>query len=76
MGLGAIELDFSCVCVFVWIRDPSNPPTGAAGNTGMLLLGHINADGSGGENLDVGQWTVSGLSSNTCPIFVSDTSPP
>ena len=51
-----VELDFSCVCVFVWNRDPSNPPPLAANNTGMVLLGHLNEDGSGGENLDVGQW--------------------
>jgi hypothetical protein len=56
VGLGASLLN-STSHVFVWNRDPSNPPKGAAGNTGMVLLGYLNADGSGGENLDVGQLT-------------------
>ncbi|KAF8488659.1 hypothetical protein F5888DRAFT_1622238 [Russula emetica] len=33
--------------------DTSNPPSQVTNPIGTLLLGYLNADGSGGENLDV-----------------------
>lgn len=40
---------------FVCDRDTSNPPSQVTNPVGTLLLGYLNPDGSGGENLDVGQ---------------------
>ena len=36
-------------------RDTSNRPSQVTNPVGTLLLGYLNPDGSGGENLDVGQ---------------------
>jgi hypothetical protein len=36
-------------------RDTSNPPAQITNPQGTLVLGHLNSDGSGGENLDLGQ---------------------
>jgi hypothetical protein len=36
-------------------RDASHPPAEITDPTGTLYLGHLNSNGSGGENLDVGQ---------------------
>ncbi len=36
-------------------RDTSTRPPEVSNPIGTLLLGYLNADGSGGENLDVGQ---------------------
>lgn len=43
--------------LFVWNRNTANPPAEVTDPTGTLLLGFINSDGSGGENLDTGQLT-------------------
>ena len=40
---------------FVCDRDTSNRPSQVTNPVGTLVLGYLNADGSGGENLDVGQ---------------------
>ena len=34
-------------------RDTSNPPAQVTNPIGTILLGHVNADGSGGENLNI-----------------------
>ncbi len=41
-----------CLCD----RDTSNQPSQVTNPTGTLLLGFSNADGSGGENLDISQF--------------------
>jgi hypothetical protein len=51
-------------------RDTSNRPSQVTNPKGTLLLGHLNDDGSGGENLDVGQLI---FFSNTGSIFAYHT---
>lgn len=50
-GVGASP--FFLICLYD--RDTSNRPENVTNPIGTLLLGYINPDGSGGENLDVGQ---------------------
>jgi hypothetical protein len=61
------------ICLCVWNRDTSTRPPQVTNPIGTLLLGHIEPDGSGGLNLDVGQL----IELNTRPVIRSshDTSP-
>jgi hypothetical protein len=43
--------------LFVWNRNPANPPAEITDSNGTLVLGFLNSDGSGGENLDTSQLT-------------------
>ena len=43
--------------LFVGDRDTANPPSQVTNSQGTLLLGFLNSDGSGGENLMTGQLT-------------------
>jgi hypothetical protein len=47
------------LCVY---RDTSKPPAQVTNPEGTLLLGYQLSDGSGGENLDVGQFDPQFLS--------------
>jgi hypothetical protein len=53
--LDIVAESFSFICVFVWNRDTSKRPPQVSNPIGTLLLGYLESDGSGGENLDVGQ---------------------
>jgi hypothetical protein len=48
-------LPFLFACVFMWNRDTSKRPAKVTNPIGTLLLGHIEPDGKGGENLDTGE---------------------
>ena len=51
---GADTLALTC-------RDTSNPPQEVTNPDGVLLLGYILPNGTGGENLDVGQLSLAPL---------------
>ena len=57
-GGGGSSLLTSCPSdLFMWDRNTANPPAEVTNPTGTLLLGFINSNRSGGENLNTGQLT-------------------
>jgi hypothetical protein len=59
---------------FVCDRDTSDRPSQVTNPVGTLLLGYLNSDGSGGENLDVGQLILVGTRVLFSLIIPCDTS--
>ena len=60
---GADTLALTC-------RDTSNPPQNVTNPDGVLLLGCIYPNGTGGENLDVGQLSLAPLNHVFLSIYV------